>query len=218
MPQRLVTTDGLVPKCGVIWANTRFSFLRYFWGLSLKEICFSGPLGISIAKDTKFLVCCFGVLQYSTSFICCLVSQAAKTLSFQWVCSASKTSQVPLLSIDDYQLTLSELICISDTRNVWERRKAVFYSTHFTEKLQTNYCEVINFCCTVLDLRWWILHHPCHSFSRNLHLLSVCTQSPYMGPQHVMWLCTSLLSSFTMSSETVVQRELHHCFAEICYL
>lgn len=81
--------------------------------------------------------------------------------------------------------------------------------------------KLFNFCYMVLNLQWWIQQESCHSFSRNLHLLSVCT---HMQRPHTLvpsrWCGLTYVTSFFlyMSSETAVQRELHHCFAEILVL
>lgn len=147
---------------------------------------------------------------------------SAKTHSFQSLCGTSRKSWMSLLSIDDYQLTLSELIwwVRCGTLNVRGRKKAAFSFRCFTEDLQT-VGKLFNFCYMVLNLQWWIQQESCHSFSRNLHLLSVCThtQRPHtLVPSR--WNGLTYVTSFFlyMSSGTAVQRELYHCFAEILVL
>lgn len=61
--------------------------------------------------------------------------------------------------------------------------------------------KLFDFCCMVLNLQWRIQQESCHSFRRNLRLLSVCTHTQR---SHTLWSPAgdvvwhmSLLSSFT---------------------
>lgn len=104
-----------------------------------------------------------------------------------------------------------------------ERRRLASLSDISLRTCRQTVGKLCNFCCMVLNLNLQrrIQQESCHSFSRNLHLLSVCTHTQR---PHTLWSPAgdviwhmSLLSSFTWAMK-LQGRELHHGFAEILML
>lgn len=81
--------------------------------------------------------------------------------------------------------------------------------------------KLFNFCCMVLNLQWWIQQESCHSFSKNLHVFPGFKHTEVahtLVPSRWCDLAFVIAFFLYMNSETAVQRELHHCFAEILVL